>query len=251
MLRNIIFYMEPLHDAGQMIWRYMDLPKFISLLTGMIWFARADTFEDKWEGFSRHIPALRTDEGKIVKAFGDIIAKHQKWRTGIRKAIYISCWSMAEAESVPMWKIYGSYDLGIAVQSTTTKFEQSVDLADFPFQALGPVQYGDQLAPEFDYRKNANFSWPLACTLHLRKRECFSFENEWRAVLVARSCDKKKKGIRIRISPADLIERVFVSPLASASFLGTVASSCERFGLTVRPERSQLGRRKPSRSVKP
>ena len=35
------------------IWRYMDLPKFLSLLvTGRLWFAKAAQFkDDPWEGF--------------------------------------------------------------------------------------------------------------------------------------------------------------------------------------------------------
>ena len=38
---------------GRVIWRYMDLPRFVSMLsTGRLWFAKAATLlDDPWEGF--------------------------------------------------------------------------------------------------------------------------------------------------------------------------------------------------------
>ena len=53
--------METEHDSetevgsDTTIWRYMDLPRFVSMLsTGGLWFAKAATFrDDPWEGFGK------------------------------------------------------------------------------------------------------------------------------------------------------------------------------------------------------
>ena len=48
------------HDTA--IWRYMDLPKFLAMLvSNSMWFAKAATFDDGYEGFCRVIEPGITD----------------------------------------------------------------------------------------------------------------------------------------------------------------------------------------------
>jgi len=249
--------MEAPQGASSEIWRYVDLPRFLSLLTGTLWFARADTFEDKWEGFSRAISRGKGTDGAqqenlALRAYEKVISQHKDWRRQLNKCVYVNCWTLA-AESIPMWKIYGSYDTGIAIQSSVERFRKSVQLEGFAEHKTSHVEYFDTLPlPDFDYSKGIEFSWPKACELHLRKRSCFKFEQEWRAVIVGWGSDRnsyKNKGIQVPVVVDDLIERVFVSPLASDSFLRTVTTASEKFGLKVMPRRSELARRRPRQAV--
>ena len=232
--------------ADEDIWRYMDLPKFISLLrTDALWFARVDTFEDKWEGISRHIPFPSSKEGH--PAYLNFVKTHCRWRKSLNKRVFINCWTL-EQESIPMWKNYASFDSGIAVQSTVGRVTHSVKMSGFNLQEGGLVEYYDALSEaDFDYSSAINFSWPKAFELHLRKRSCFSFEREWRALIIGNE-KNRKKGIEVPVVVNDLIERVLVSPLATASFLKTVTVVSEKFGLNVSPKKSQLARSRPPES---
>ncbi|TBT23710.1 hypothetical protein D5E80_24820 [Vibrio parahaemolyticus] len=51
-------------DNNEILWRYMDLPKFLSLLSSeSIWLARSDTFKDKREGLFHS--AMRSELDRI------------------------------------------------------------------------------------------------------------------------------------------------------------------------------------------
>ena len=241
----------------------MDLFRFLTLLNGAMRFARVDTFEDKWEGLSRVLPWQPPKErGLAEEQYADFISGHKKWLQRIKRSVFVSCWTLAP-ESIPLWKIYGSYDAGIAVQSTEARFRRNVHLGGFPSNLAGPVEYYETLpAPDFNYSESVNLSWPLACELHLRKRKCFEFEREWRAVIARRGPNltgegppfngDKGKSIIVPIRDiSDLIERVLVSPLASDSFLKTVETVSQKFGLNVKPKRSRLAQRRPKQTVEP
>lgn len=114
------------------IWRYLDLPKLISLLANeSLYFPRVDCFEDPYEGtinkFSHNAyraetkvllrrlgkpfasQSLQTDIGMItfpesfnpLTEFGEL--NKRKW---LSTCAYASCWHMNEVESEAMWKLY-------------------------------------------------------------------------------------------------------------------------------------------------
>jgi hypothetical protein len=129
------------HMEGQLrnatIWRYMDVPKFLSMLTTRsLWFSRADSFEDKWEGLSQHSPYRSKRPATPAATYWEqTIEKNKRWRKSLCKLVFINSWTL-DAESIPMWKIYGSFDKGIAIQSSTERFRKHVDLTKFPWKAL-------------------------------------------------------------------------------------------------------------------
>ena len=72
-------------DASVRVWRYLDLPRFIWLLSsGALAFARVDSLEDPFEG---SIPPAVYDEWKSHNP--DLIATA---RRGLRKQAFVSCW---------------------------------------------------------------------------------------------------------------------------------------------------------------
>jgi hypothetical protein len=251
--------MEPLElNPDQKIWRYMDLPKFGALLShpnvqagsvsGALWFARADTFEDRWEGLSRAVPFTRSSNVHPENEdmwLRELIPDHREWRRSLRRNSFISCWTAWDSELIPMWKSCAPYDAGIVIQSTVQRFKRSVPFPqEYPSCTTGLVRYYEEVPPTtFDYRANVEYSWEKAFEILLQKRRCFEFEKEWRAII--NHPIKRKKGVNVPADVNGLIERVSVSPLASKSFLRTVATIAEKFGLDAEPKRSELARGLP------
>lgn len=211
-------------SLDQKLWRYMDLPKFVSLLSSRsLWFARADTFEDKWEAFSREVPypidggnSTAEDHLRTLARYHELIQTHRDWRRKLVRQLFVNCWVRAEYESVAMWKIYGSYAAGIAVQTTVGRFRRSVQFPrELPALKMDSVQYYIDLPPpRFDYPKGTEFSWDAALEVALQKRACFEFEQEWRAVIWG-GTQLRGKGVQIPVVIPSLVEQVYVSPLAS------------------------------------
>src|SRR5215213_4849035 len=119
-------------DASVRVWRYLDLPRFIWLLsTGALAFARVDSLEDRFEG---SIPRAVYEEWKSRNA--ELVAGV---RRGLRKQCFVSCWHANNIESEAMWRLYcGSHD-GIALQTTYEKLDASLPEAVY----LGQITYLD------------------------------------------------------------------------------------------------------------
>ena len=230
------------------IWRYLYFQKFAALVSSStLWFARLDTLEDKWEGLSRAIPyAPPPNGGEAHKKYEELVRQHHEWRLKLRTRSFVSCWTLEESESIPLWKIYGSYEAGVAIQSTSSRFTESVRFPrQFPAHATGPVSYYDAIpAATFDYPKSVEFSWEKEFEISLQKRSSFKFEKEWRAIIVGNGRDKAR-GIQVPVAIDNLLENLFVSPAASERFLETVAAVAEKFGLKITPQRSMLARPRP------
>lgn len=126
------------------VWRYMDVAKFVSLLTTRsLYFACPSTqFQDPFEGRlpRSHIEALSKT---LQSLLGDpLIALRKEFagrgiplepfdrarstladqlRNASAKATLkfgVSCWHESEYESDAMWKLYSASGRGIAIQST-------------------------------------------------------------------------------------------------------------------------------------
>src|SRR5271169_5631870 len=119
------------HDEA-VIWRYMDLPRFVSMLsTGRLWFAKAATLhDDPYEGFGKaeyFVVASGDDSPKSVLhgvagsktniSLPEMRAHVSKMSADIfenaRDHVYVNSWCLGPTESMAMWQIYGS--LGFSV----------------------------------------------------------------------------------------------------------------------------------------
>ena len=115
----------PDHEAffppseNRTIWRYVDFTKFVSLLeTQKLFFARADQFEDPYEGSwsSAGVRLLRDpaqNGGLPSHAVEQLVAY-----SGVQqKEMFISCWYANESESAAMWKLYLQSNEGVAIRT--------------------------------------------------------------------------------------------------------------------------------------
>jgi len=161
-------------EPSATLWRYMDLSKLIALLNkNCLFFARADTLGDPWEGAaSRANVILRSELDAQTnlgyQRLGDL------YRAS-RKHTYISCWHENSYESAAMWRLYLKSDEGIAIQTTFERLRDSIKTDKDVF--IGRMRYYD---PETDKLPEGNVLRP-----YVFKRISFSHEQEVRAVVQA------------------------------------------------------------------
>jgi hypothetical protein len=124
-------------DPEQVVWRYMNLDKFESVLrNNALFFCRADRFADPYEG---SIPKREADyrieeRRKISYYFGNefdpitaqknidsISNLHRKFK----KKHIINCWHINNTENDSMWRLYLDSNDGIAIKTTIEKLINS------------------------------------------------------------------------------------------------------------------------------
>lgn len=234
-------YDEPMKEDK--LWRYMDLSKFISLISREeLYFSAASSFEDVFEGakglarkkdewddfylsfFQEAIKSAPISDK--AKSEMDIHAEAKRLLENMnihgmedRNTTFITCWHNNEYESEAMWKIY-SHDITNAVAVQTTAGHLYEALNKNPHISIGKVKYID-----FDKR----FSSVNGAFWY--KRKSFEYENEVRAIL--RMPGIKERGIYIPVNIRMLIDKVYVSPYASQWFFDVVKDVLQKYNLDI------------------
>ena len=224
------------------LWRYMDLGKFISLIsTKTLYFASAASFQDPFEGakgttsnkgewdsfytdFLKH--AISTAPGNEKRTFNEselaseaesLLSELNRSGLEKRKHTYISCWHCNDYESEAMWKLYSmNVTNAVAIQTTTKSLYEA--LGKDPRIDIGKINYIDyqnKFAPI-----NGSFWY---------KRKAFAYEQEVRAVLT--DFKAKTSGVSIHVDLDKLIEAIYISPYAPAWFESVVHSVAEKYGI--------------------
>jgi hypothetical protein len=257
------------------IWRYMDLPRFVSILsTGRLWFAKAATLcDDPWEGFGKAErlkvpPADNCPELAIRGAPGgtrtisvpQMMARFSQRSAEIfenaRDHLYVNSWCLDAAESMAVWQIYGSLGFGVALKSSVEQYQRAARLeVDSSHYISGPVTYHDSLESAPDIRRDFRESIPMpgfglrgeVLKLGLHKRACYWYEHEWRAVLYQDS-RPDIVGVHEAFDLEQLISAVYAGPRAQEFVVEVVSSIMDKFLLRKPLERSVL-LRSPQREI--
>src|ERR1700684_1393835 len=118
----------PVDDT--VLWRYLDFAKFMDMLERrVLWFARADTFEDPLEAtytdaelnHLRSLPPIPTPSGTVK--VGDSYLRGSRM---MRSTSFISCWRAGADESMAMWDLYRKGGGVVAIKSTVGRFKEAV-----------------------------------------------------------------------------------------------------------------------------
>ena len=224
-------------NSNTVIWRYMDLAKFVSLLgESALFFPRASTFDDPTEGSLSDPTALR--EWRSLDPLVEAVYKAKSRE--LRKFILISCWSISKGESAVLWKCYAPTRQGIAVRSSIAHLKQSLQAEPQPIY-LGQVQYIDF--------KIESMSEPVTILSPFGyKQKPFDDEKEFRAFFVdPRFQDDKRseevnRGEYISVDLESLIDEIVVSGTPDQWFLKLVQSIVDRYGLKKPCRESELAR---------
>lgn len=228
------------------IWRYMDIPSFLSLLTNnTLIFVRGDMFEDKLERTMPYLMAnlinietrKEIEDGKTNREYwnySDIINKNNK-------NTYINCWSKESHEMVHMWKIYSKQD-GIAIESKYSKLKKSISTEELVYPT--EVKYIDFKNDTIDWEKNF-------MKLYSLKRFEYKSENEFRLLIFhpriledkllevdweKRSRERSKlycqtPVLHCKVDIKELISKIHLSPYAPKWYLAFLKDLTAKYGL--------------------
>ena len=236
-----LFYTDyeiPKDDS--IIWRFLDLAKFISLLKEeSLYMTRADKFEDQFEGevcslensdkYDEALMDYYSDclEGKPVSA--QLIQNEHYAIQMIRKNSFLSCWFEGSYESIAMWKLYasGKDSKGVAIKTTVGRLKKAL-ARDVE---IGRIAY-------IDYSKE----WPNANEALWRKRLSFEYEHEVRVRVITDGglSLTPPEFMSLPVNLDELIETVFVSPLAGTWFKDVVVDILKKYGLNKKVFHSAL-----------
>jgi hypothetical protein len=242
-------YEIPNNDSR--LWRYMDFTKYVSMLSiSGLYFARADFFDDHFEGakgikrnkakWDEHYlsffkEAIKNPPKGHVWNKSDEFAEKEAQRLlkeleaggeSHRKRVFINCWHENEHESEAMWRLYSSYlDNAVAVRTSYASLYES--LGRNPSISIGKIKY-------IDFNK----SYAGVNDSFWRKRKSFEHENEVRAVINDHECETAGKIIKCDLSI--LVEKVFVSPTTPIWFVELVNDVNQKYGLKMKVSPSSL-----------
>ncbi|GAF48832.1 DUF2971 domain-containing protein [Rhodococcus wratislaviensis] len=217
------------------IWRYMDFPKFLDLLTtSQLAMPIASMMEDPYEGDIGTATAARrwkSQKDLGAPSYWLVADQNRQRRTAarLRDCTYISCWNAFEHESAAMWKIYGS-DGGIAITSTWGRLQESLSTDMTVFG--GRVHY-------LDYEQD-----PIETATHTDdfffKRSSFDFEKEVRIISHANGSDDYLAGTSNdvtweRVAKIDLdlnvlVDQIYINPTLGGWVRESVERVIEQFG---------------------
>jgi len=221
----------PLEDNA-IIWRYMDIEKYESLLRERaLFFCRADKFSDPFEGsLPKREADYRIEEAKYhfqrnrkpfdkelamknIEATGDL---HVKYKRGT----VVNCWHINNNESDAMWRLYLKDNEGVAIQSSKERIYNSIKNVKEKI-GFSKVRYLDYEKDVFHHPENyphTNYNL-LAPLFH--KRIEFTHENEFRlyeqigdGINNQDYWDKQPnhKGKLIGVDIVSLVERIVLPP---------------------------------------
>ncbi|MDG2432619.1 hypothetical protein [Flavobacterium sp.] len=215
-------------DPDTIIWKYLDLSKFLDLLMSKkLFMSRSDKFEDQYEGtFSE--PTF--EEIKKLSADNPDFLKYYKTH---REKVAISSWHINEYESFAMWQIFTQNSEGLAIQSTIGRLQQAVAPEVNYKQYIGEVNY-------IDYKKEYipfdDMFFPF-----LFKRKSFQYEREVRIITdVADSKITLNDGLKINVDINQLIERIYIHPKSENWYKNLVIQLVEQLGFDFTIDKSDL-----------
>jgi hypothetical protein len=207
-------------DPDTVIWKYLDLSKFLDLLMSKkLFMSRSDKFEDQYEGtFSEptfeEIRKLSIDNPDFL----------QFYKTH-REQVAISSWHINEYESFAMWQIFTQNTEGLAIQSTIGRLQNALAPENNYKQFIGEVNY-------IDYKKEYipfdDMFFPF-----LFKRKSFQYEREVRIISdVAES--------KITLDIRQLIEKIYIHPKSENWYKNLVIQLVKQLGFDFTIEKSDL-----------
>ena len=179
--------MEELPD-DLIIWKYMDLPKFLDLLENEhLYFCNVRILTDLYEC---SFPEWQ---------------KRTKQLNVIKDLVFVNCWSISNQEDFALWKVYSNNnEYGVAIKTTVGKLKSCLQHSEpysIPTIRFNKVIYSDNL-------KDMSLK-SAVCT----KKPFYSYEKELRLWLRAiEETDIFSKGLTVNLNINQLIEGIYRSP---------------------------------------
>lgn len=193
------------------IWRYYDLPKFLSLLaSSSVYFCRIDKLQDSSEGRVTIIPPdyawVKEKDSKSIEICPP---------NPLRSEVFVNCWYHNKDESYAMWKLYLQGKDGVAIKTSIDFFKQSINDSNLTERKIDYIRYDTGAIYHRDKDDDlTNFDRLFY------KDSSFSHENEYRFALDSRNFEESnsksyvgnKVGINCKVDLNLLIKEIYLAP---------------------------------------
>ena len=234
-------------DLAVPVWRYIDLPRLISLLsTRSLYFCRIDQFDDVHEGT---LPQTIHDwieqrNNRVRQSGHKIVGTMDDTYTSGRKDCYANCWCIQRSENHALWSIYGGGSAGgLAIKTTYERLLSSVSHRVF----AGVVRY-------IDFRDPSAYSLTDDSVNVLEpvmlKRDHYDYEREMRLVVWSLHglLDEQSEfrltpdltGLFARVDFDKLQPSLVVSPTSPPWHEDAIRAAVRAFGLNWEVEKSVM-----------
>jgi len=249
-------------DRSLAIWRYMDLPRLVSLFQQRALYfptalelSNSDPLEGRYlnpqvermlanldNSFDEFPPIPPEGKTKIIAQLGE------HFRTDMRHLHCVNCWHKAQNENMAMWYIYAGANKGIALKSTVDRLCGAV--RDYPEAVyIGEVTYIDQAIEDIPW---GNMFFPF-----VHKNIAYEFEHEIRAIVTPyqhkigelESIDRRDLsteqqaefvGVSVPVDVHILIEEIVLAPYLEQWIEEVVRRLLELYEITAPVTRSSL-----------
>lgn len=247
-------------ENNSIIWRYMDLEKFESLLKDKaLFFCRADKFSDPFEGsipkreseyrikeeriwaddFGRPFDLRKAEEN--IKATSDLQKR-------LKESLVVNCWHINQNESDAMWRLYLKDNEGVAIQSTKEKIYSELEkVSDTirPSKIRYLVYEEDIWFHSIDYpHTHYNLLVPF-----IHKRKEFMHENEFRLFIEILEVERNAaywdsqpnhKGKLVSIDVNKLVDKIILPPTSDERTDSKIKELAKKYGYDFTFEKSKL-----------
>ncbi|MWG34166.1 hypothetical protein [Halomarina oriensis] len=163
-------------EGESVLWKYMDLTKFVSLLEKeALFFSQVAGLSDAFEGSIPSENLTFRDLRKGDNSDTDSIGQYRKLlNEELRYYTFVDCWHINELESVAMWDLYTTRGNGIAITTTVEQYMNSLENSGYETYAgaLNYIDYRNESAPRYS---------SLSPAFH--KRKSYEHENEFRGAI--------------------------------------------------------------------
>lgn len=218
-------------EEETIIWRYLDFPKFMSLLQKRkLFFPKGDDLPDPFEGITTeaNISRRRKDYPHIPP---DVYENTMRHMDIIKKYIYVNCWNISKNESNLMWASYVKDNFGVAIQSTSERLNKC-----FPTDSNLKIRTSRIKYINYNIDK---FNELVGYLYFLRKRQIYKYENELRVLTIIMEHKKDKipeldfitSGVYIPINLDTLVEKIVLSPKAKSWHKDLIKAIIEKYSL--------------------
>ncbi|WP_285250876.1 DUF2971 domain-containing protein [Pseudarthrobacter sp. fls2-241-R2A-168] len=231
-------------DDDSILWRYVDLPRFLSLLEEeAIPFIRLDQMRDKWEG--AYTQANLERNSKLYRPFAYLDGLPVSRREKMLRTEHINCWHESPEESAAMWDIYQRDGRGVAVRTTWGDLKASLGSENVIYGAR--VKYADYKS---ELIREDNLYYAL-----MNKRKSFAHEREVRLITSTAKRevrhDEKTNSrtthyasgpivLPVAMDLNRLISSVYVAPDAQPWIAALVTKIVKRYGYDFEVRQSDL-----------
>lgn len=229
-------------DKNCKLWRYMDLAKFMSLITNsQLYFSSSNNFSDIYEGHlsKKLLQDILSDQ--TDNFFNDSVEAMRFFCNNLKKSTYINCWHKNEHESAAMWELYSKTPESIAIETTYNKLINSIIIDSNINIYISEVLY-------LDYSKEKN-SFDSTISPFIFKRKSFEHEKEIRLILQTTYMKKEyinilnnynSSGKYIDINLNLLIKKIHLSPTSPFWFEKLIKDILKKYNLNIPVKKSTL-----------